>query len=169
MLAAMKQIKAARPQIEVLIVLPDAGLASLARSVGSPADVQIQIGNLHGALSRTAAAIASTGTVTMECALFGVPTVTLYKTSWSTYQVGKRIVTVKSLTMPNLLAGKTVFPEFIQDAATPANIAGAALDLLGNAERRGSIQHDLANIVNSLGGPGAMQRAARAIVSLLGD
>ena len=59
--------------------------------------------------------------MTMECAFFGVPTVTLYKTSWLTYQIAKRIVTVKSLTMPNLLAGETVYPEFIQDDATPEN------------------------------------------------
>ena len=68
----------------------------------------------------------------MECAFFGVPTVTLYKTSWLTYQIGKRIVTVKSLTMPNLLANEEVFPEFIQSAATPENISHAALELLQN-------------------------------------
>ena len=68
---------------------------------------------------RADVAIASTGTVTMECAFFAVPTVTLYKTSWSTYQIGKRIVTVKWLTMPNLLANQEIFPEFVQNAATP--------------------------------------------------
>ena len=49
-------------------------------------------------------AIASTGTVTTECAYFGVPTVAFYKTSWSTWQIAKRIVKVKYVAMPNLLA-----------------------------------------------------------------
>jgi lipid-A-disaccharide synthase len=103
----------------------------------------------------------------MECAFFGVPTVTLYKTSWVTYEIGKRIVKVKSLTMPNLLAGDEVFPEFIQGAATPENISRAALELLQNEARRRSMKARLAEIIASLGGPGASRRAALAITELL--
>jgi lipid-A-disaccharide synthase len=117
-------------------------------------------------LAQADIAIASTGTVTMECAYFSVPTVTLYKTSWLTYEIGKRIVTVKSLTMPNLLAGEEVYPEFIQEAATAENIAGAALELLQNEPRRQKIKSQLEKIVASLGEPGAAQRAAAAILSL---
>jgi lipid-A-disaccharide synthase len=102
----------------------------------------------------------------MECAFFGVPTVTLYKTSWLTYQIAKRIVTVKSLTMPNLLAGETVYPEFIQDEATPENLSRAALELLQDKARRTEIKAQLAKIISSLGEPGAANRAAAAILSL---
>jgi lipid-A-disaccharide synthase len=56
------------------------------------------------ALLDTDVAIASTGTVTMECAYFGVPTVALYKTSWINYQIARRISLVRYLAMPNLLA-----------------------------------------------------------------
>ena len=110
--------------------------------------------------------VSKTGTITMECAFFGVPTVTLYKTSWLTYQIGRRIVTVKSLTMPNLLADEAIYPEFVQDAATPENIAGAALNLLQNEPRRAQIKKRLAEVIATLGGPGAPERAARAILSL---
>jgi hypothetical protein len=75
-------------------------------------------GGLADALRGAELAIASTAPSRMECAWFGVPAVTLYKTSWATYQIGRRIVKVNSLTMPNLLAGTTVYPEFLQDAAT---------------------------------------------------
>jgi lipid-A-disaccharide synthase len=129
-------------------------------------DFEIQISNLPQALAQADVAIASTGTVTMECAFFGVPTVTLYKTSWSTYQIGKRIVRVKWLTMPNILADEEVFPEFVQDAATSEHIAGAALELLQNEPRRIQIKKRLAQVVSSLGGPGANTRAATAILSL---
>ena len=77
------------------MVLPNQTLLQLAKSLG--ANVEIQIGELPWALAEADVAIASTGTVTMECAFFGVPTVTLYKTSWLTYEIAKRIVTVKSL------------------------------------------------------------------------
>ena len=103
----------------------------------------------------------------MECAYFGVPTVTLYKTSWSSYQIAKRIVSVKSLTMPNLLANEAVFPELVQTAATPENLARAALELLQNHDRRNQIKARLAEVVASLGDPGASRRAAEAIVGLL--
>jgi lipid-A-disaccharide synthase len=125
------------------------------------------LGNLPDALAKADLAIASTGTVTMECAFFGVPAVTLYKTSFVTYEIGKRIVKVKSLTMPNLLADEEVFPEFIQNSATAENIASAALDLLQNESRRDSIKTKLAEVISSLGGPGASQRAAQAITRLL--
>jgi lipid-A-disaccharide synthase len=68
--------------------------------------------------------------------------------------------------MPNLLAGGAVFPEFIQGAATPDHIAGAALELLQNEPRRIQIKKRLAEVVSSLGGPGANTRAATAILSL---
>jgi lipid-A-disaccharide synthase len=167
MLGALKLIREKLPSAKAKMVLPDEALKQLADKLSAlPSDTEIQIGNLPQALAQADVAIASTGTVTVECAFFGVPTVTLYKTSWSTYQIAKRIVTVKSLTMPNLLANEEVFPEFVQGAATPKNIAGAALELLQNEPRRIQIKKRLAEVVSSLGGPGANTRAAATILSL---
>ena len=168
MLGALKLIRGKLPSAKAKMVLPDENLKQLADKLSTlPPDMEIQIGNLPQALAEADVAIASTGTVTMECAFFGVPTVTLYKTSWSTYQIGKRIVKVKWLTMPNILADEEVFPEFVQGAATPDNIAGAALELLQNEPRRIQIKKRLAEVVSSLGGPGANARAATAILSLV--
>jgi lipid-A-disaccharide synthase len=167
MLGALKLIREKLPDIRTKMILPDEALKQLADKLSAlPSDTEIQTGNLPQALAQADVAIASTGTVTMECAFFGVPTVTLYKTSWFTYQIAKRIVMVKSLTMPNLLADEEVFPEFVQGAATPDHIAGAALELLQNEPRRVQIKKRLAEVVSSLGGPGANQRAASAILSL---
>ncbi|MEQ2007170.1 MAG: lipid-A-disaccharide synthase [Limisphaerales bacterium] len=129
--------------------------------------VHYSVGNLSDALRSATIAIASTGTVTMECALFKVPTVALYKTSWSTYEIGKRIVTVKFLAMPNLLANEAVFPEFVQDAATGTNLSEAALALLKDETRRKEIQGKLDRIIAGLGSAGANVRAAKAIWRLL--
>jgi lipid-A-disaccharide synthase len=164
MLAAIKQIQQTHPATKVRMVLPNNALVELAKSLGAAMD--IQIGNLPSALARADVAIASTGTVTMECAFFGVPTVTLYKTSSITYEIGKRLITVNSLTMPNLMAGKTIYPEFIQNDATAENLAGATLSLLKDASRRATIKAQLAGIIASLGEAGATRRAADAVVSL---
>jgi lipid-A-disaccharide synthase len=167
MLGALKLIQAKLPGAKAKMVLPNESLKKLATGfIGSQLGVEIQVANLPEALALTDAAIASTGTVTMECAFFGVPTVTLYKTSWLTYEIGRRIVTVKSLTMPNLLADNDVYPEFIQAAATPENISRAALELLQDEARRQKIKSQLGTIIATLGGPGASQRAAAAILSL---
>ncbi len=167
MFAALKLIRSKLPDVQAKMVLPNQALKQLAEKMSAlPANFEIQTGRLPEALARADAAIASTGTVTMECAFFGVPTVTLYKTSWLTYQIARRIVTVKSLTMPNLLAGGEVFPEFVQNAATPGNIAAAALELLQNEPRRAQIKNRLAEVVSTLGAPGASARAASAISSL---
>jgi lipid-A-disaccharide synthase len=167
MLGALKLIQEKLPSSRAKMVLPNRALKIIANRLSMlQPDVEIQVGELPKALAEADVAIASTGTVTMECAFFGVPTVTLYKTSWLTYQIGKRIVTVKSLTMPNLLANGEVFPEFVQNAATPENISHAALELLQNESRRAQIKKRLAEIVSQLGGSGASERAAAAILSL---
>jgi lipid-A-disaccharide synthase len=165
MLDALKLIQKRFPEAQGKMILPTQTLADIAKSSGTT--LEIQIGGLWQALSESDIAITKTGTVTLECALFGVPAVTMYKAFWGTYQLGKRIVKVNSLTMPNLMAKEEVFPEFIQDAATPENISRVALELLENESVRKRIKTKLAEVVAMLGGPGASQRAARAITDLL--
>jgi len=156
-------------QARLVMVLPDNQHADLARAAlaGSDGSIVLQTGGLSTLLPRADMAIASSGTVTLECAWFGVPTVVFYMLSRPEYKIGRRIVKVPFIAMPNLLAGEEVFPEFIQDTATAENLAGAALDLLNNMERRNNVRVKLAKAVASLGGPGATRRAAQAILSLL--
>lgn len=164
---ALEKMRAEVPKLCARMVLPNATLLEKAKAMGLPENLDVQIGGLADALRQADLAIASTGTVTLECAYFGVPAVALYKTSWVTWQIARRIVTVKYAAMPNLLANQEIFPEFIQDAATPANIARAALELLRNDARRQQIKARLAEVVNSLGPPGAARRASKAVLELL--
>lgn len=149
------------------MVLPDEKLREQAQALlASVPNLQVQVGGLSAALRTATVALASTGTVTLECAWFGVPTVALYKTSPLTYAIGKRIVQVSHLALPNLLAGEAVMPEFIQHAATAENLAREVVDLLRDDTRRAVIKAKLASVVRLLGQPGASGRAARAILSL---
>lgn len=192
MIEAAKAVARATP-IRVRLVLPAAHLQQLAIrlagelagarqpvageadfpiltvDVGTGLELELEVrhGDLAVSLPEAAVAIASTGTVTLECALFGVPTVAIYKTSWSTYQIARRLITVDHLAMPNLLAGREVFPEFIQDAAIPGNLARATLELLRDARRRRTVRAALRRVARGLGGPGASCRAAAHIASLM--
>lgn len=166
MLGALEYIRGQLPGVRAKMVLPSESMRGLA-AAAEDAGVEIHIGNVPEALAQADLAITKTGTVTMECAFFGVPAVTIYKKSLLGLAIDLGVITVKSLTMPNLLAGETVYPEFLANAATAENVAIAALRLLHDEPRRQKIKAQLAGIVASLGEPGASRRAAKAVLSLL--
>jgi len=99
-------------------------------------------------------AIAASGTVTLQCALSGTPLVVLYKTSRATFCIGRRLVTIPWIAMPNVLAGKRLVPEFIQDAATAEAIASEAIAILGDPERYRKLSEELLHLRVLLGGRG---------------
>ena len=165
MLEAARRITAEQ-KIRLRVVLPSPAMQNLARSVADLFGVAVQTGELATALASATAAIAASGTVTMECAYFQVPTVVIYKTSWSTYLLGRTFIGVKYLAMPNLLADQQIYPEYIQGQANPENIYAATKDLLNNPIRRATIKSKLQTVIATLGEPGASHRAAQAILSL---
>lgn len=169
MLPAAREVsKAAGGLLQIQMVLPREELRPLAVALSRDfPEVAIQVGGLDETLRQATVALASTGTVTLECAWFGVPTVTLYKTSRLTFEIGRRIITVPHLAMPNLLAGGPLLPEFVQHTATPPALAGALIDLLRNRDRRAEMRVRLRDVARSLGPPGAAQRAADAILNLV--
>ena len=165
MLEAARRITAEQ-KIRLRIVLPSPTMQNLARSVADLFGVAVQTGELATALASATVAIAASGTVTMECAYFNVPTVVIYKTSISTYLLGRQFIKVKYLAMPNLLADQAIYPELIQSEANAENIYQAARDLLNNQSRRAAIKSQLQQVITTLGEPGASHRAARAILTL---
>ena len=167
MLQAARAIAAAHP-VRFDLVLPNESLLDYANTflAGAP-PIVARAGGLAEALLVADVALASTGTVTLECAFFKVPTVAMYKTSWSTYQIGKRIVKVKFLAMPNILADEAVFPEFVQNDANPENLSRAALSLLQDVPEWKQTQEKLGGIIGSLEGQGGTRQAAEAVARLM--
>ena len=161
-------IIAAKKKIKLRMVLPNDEMLELAkRNIPSCTEINLQVGGLTKALGQASLAIASSGTVTLECAWFRVPTVVLYKTSPLTYAIGKRVVKVPHLAMPNLLAEEELFPEFIQAEASPENLGKASLRLLQDKSERVRILTGLERVSNQLGQPGAAPRAAKAILQTI--
>ncbi|HKS38889.1 MAG TPA: lipid-A-disaccharide synthase, partial [Verrucomicrobiae bacterium] len=169
MVDAAKHINRARPA-RFRMVLPNDALGTLAEPCKAQLhDLQLQIGGLAEALAEADLAITKSGTITMECAFFGVPAVVCYKTSWPTYLVGRIAVNVRHLAMPNLLAGEEIYPEFIQHHATGENIARASLQLVNDTARRNAMKARLSGVMQSLGKPGASERAAESVLKLLDE
>ena len=109
--------------------------------------------------------LSSSGTATLENALLGVPMVVVYKLSWPTYLLARALIRVPYIAMPNLLAGKALVPELIQHKATPAAVADEALRLLSDPRRLAGSRRELASLRDMLGGPGAVGRAADALLA----
>jgi len=91
--------------------------------------------------------------------------VALYRTSWLTYQIGKRIVTVDFMPCEPAV-GRRIMPEFIQDDAT-TKISGCRPGTAQGSGARAEARQELAHVVRSLGGSGASRRAAMAILARL--
>ena len=149
------------------ILLPNDEMHELAtRAVQGIPNCTIQHGNPESLLVKADVALTKTGTITLECAMHRLPAVAFYKTSPLTYQIGKRLVKVPYLSMPNLLAKQAVYPEFVQDDATPENLANAVIDLLQDEDRHAGVSLQLEELTRNLGKPGAPARAAQEVMRL---
>jgi len=110
--------------------------------------------------------LTASGTATVQAAIHGCPMVIVYRLSSLTYRLGKPFVHVDMYGMVNLVAGRRVVPELIQDAFTPEAVACEALDLLTNPARAAQARAALEDVRRQLGDPGASRRAAEAILAV---
>jgi lipid-A-disaccharide synthase len=130
--------------------------------------IQINVGETAEIMQRAWAGIVASGSATLEAAYFRMPFVLVYKVAWPTYLAARVVVNVNYLGMPNLLADKEVVPEFIQQQAKPGAIAKAAQPLMEDACTRERMISEFDAIISKLGGSGASERAARAILKEIG-
>jgi lipid-A-disaccharide synthase len=115
------------------------------------------------------AALATSGTVTLELAAAGVPMVAVYRTAWLTAQIVRRIVTVDTANLVNLVSGSRPVPEFLQEYFTTAAAADALLPLLGDSPERARQLAAFETVMTALGreGPPPGLRAARSVLAAL--
>lgn len=119
-------------------------------------------------LSRAQAAMVTSGTATLETALFGVPEVVCYKGSLISYQIAKRVIKVKYISLVNLVMDKPIVKELIQNELTVDNLKNELNELLTNTDRIAQIRKDYEALKNILGkGGNASANAARSIIDFL--
>jgi lipid-A-disaccharide synthase len=112
-------------------------------------------------------AMVASGTATLETALLQTPMVITYKISPLTAAVGKRLVRVSHIGLVNIIAGKTLVPELVQDDATAEKLAAEVKAILSDRQRSDAIREELAGIRQKLGEPGASRRAAELALGLM--
>jgi len=135
-----------------------------------PAGVKPRVieGGTYNALAAADAAIVSSGTATVEAALLNTPMVVIYRVSPVTATLAKPLVRTPFFGMVNLIVEKQAVPELVQDDFTPERVAAETLRLLQDPNAREAQRKSLAEVRKRLGPPGAVDRAADAIVALLG-
>ncbi len=119
-------------------------------------------------LMQSKAALVTSGTATLETALFGVPEVVCYKGSYLSYQIGKRLVNIKYISLVNLIMDKLVVKELIQNDFTEDAVKKELQELLTNEKRKEQLQKDYAALAQILSvGGNASQKAATAITNFV--
>lgn len=141
--------------------LTDADLAP--RLTGCDLPITVTRERIHDLMRACDAVISVSGTVTLEVALVGTPLVIIYKLSPITFQLAKRLVKVEHIGLCNIVAGKTVARELIQDDASPEQIAAEVGRLLSDVSYTSEIKTQLASVPERLGGGGADQRMAELV------
>jgi lipid-A-disaccharide synthase len=111
-------------------------------------------------------AITASGTATVQTALHGKPMVVVYRLSPLSYRLGRRFVRVEDVAMVNIIAGRRIVPELIQDDCTPERVANETLSLLTNPEKAEAARCALQEVRERLGRPGASARAAEAVLEV---
>ncbi|RYG45814.1 MAG: lipid-A-disaccharide synthase, partial [Chitinophagaceae bacterium] len=122
----------------------------------------------YSLLEQSAAALVTSGTATLETALFGVPEVVCYKGSAISYEIARRVIKVKYISLVNLIMDKLVVKELIQHELTVENLYRELKELLENKTRQAELKKDYSDLKKILGEGGhASQKAALSIVNYL--
>ena len=167
MLAAAKILKQRHPEID--FAMPRAAtiarevLAGYIREAG--VEVRLTEGHTYDVMSVADLAIVTSGTVTLEAALCGLGCEILYKSSPVSFWIAKQVVKIPNIGLPNIVAGRQIEPELLQDDCTPEKIAATALELL-EPERFARLQRDLQEVKEKLGEPGAVRRVADLVLRM---
>ncbi len=122
-------------------------------------------GQSHQLMVNADLLLSTSGTATLEAAVLGAPMVVAYKASWLTYLICNGLRVSKYFTMINILAGREIVPEFLQNAASPKRLAQAAQGLMKN-RRLEAVSAELLEVCKLLGEPGATHRAAEEVLKI---
>ncbi|MGL5206391.1 MAG: lipid-A-disaccharide synthase [Acidaminococcaceae bacterium] len=170
MLDAAKLMVKANPALE--FVMPRAGTIprEMLEAEMNRAGINVRIteGNNYDVMGVADVALAASGTVTLEAALCGLPSIIVYKTAPLTAFIIRRLLNIADIGLPNIVAGRRILPELLQEDAVPDKMAAEVLRLLEPAAHAQALA-DLADVKKRLGEPGAVRRVAELTLRVAGE
>ncbi len=169
MLATASLIAQRLPECQfILPVAPTLEESFIREQLGddAPQSLHLVIGESRNVMRASDVALVASGTATLETALMGTPMVVMYIINRLNYAIMKRLISIPDISLVNIVAGRRIVPEYVQDAATPEAMADDVLSLLQDETRRDTMLKDLQALKINMGDSGASSRVAELIVSL---
>ncbi|MBF0142647.1 MAG: lipid-A-disaccharide synthase [Magnetococcales bacterium] len=158
MVTACERLRQGRPGTHFVLALAD----NLSSHLAKDFPWLVVKGRTQAVLAAADAALVASGTATLEAALVGTPMVVVYRTSWATYEIGRRVIRVDSISLVNLVAGRVLVPERIQGEATPEILAHDLSRILDDPSVAARMRQGFAEIRSKLAAPA---RSAAAVVA----
>ena len=168
MLASARKVQEQIPDCQFFLpvapTIPLERIESVVKASGVP--VIFTRNSTYNLMQIADCAIAASGTVTLEAALMELPSVIVYRVKTATYWLIRLVANVSHVGLPNIVSGRRILPELIQDEATSANVSQAALRLLQDPAVRQQARSDIKQVRINLGQPGAVMRVAKIVLDV---
>lgn len=157
------------PNLKCLLPRASTISGDLIRSIlkDTPVEVKILDGDIYPVLRACDLALVASGTATLETAMMQTPMIILYKVSPLSFWIGKRVIKVPFIGLPNLVAEEQIVPELVQEEVTTQRIVREALSLLEDGERRRNMINGLARVREKLGEKSASRRTAQIALDMM--
>jgi lipid-A-disaccharide synthase len=171
LLASARLLLKEIPDLQFVIPLapgiPKAALSFQMKNISVP--VKVVEGFTYDVMNLCELLITASGTATLEGAILGKPMIIIYKVSFLSYWIGRALIRVDHIGLVNLVAEKEIAPELIQKDVIPQRIADEAFRILRDPILSRKMTESMGEVRQRLGDPGAAQRAARIVCSMLGE
>lgn len=168
MLPKMMSVVSQFPEYQFVV----AGVSNLPNSLYQQSlqkfpSVKLVMDSAYDLLQVASAALVTSGTATLETALFNIPQVVCYETSTLSYQIGKRLISVPFISLVNLIAGKEIVKELIQDELSESNLRQELAEITSNKSNRERLLNDYAHLHQLMGEAGASEKTANLMLKYL--
>jgi lipid-A-disaccharide synthase len=168
MLDAARELNVSRPQWQLVVALAPTvtrgQVEEIVREIGAPPNLKLIFNDTYNAVAAAELAVVASGTATLETAVIGTPLVVVYKASALNWRVFWPLINVPFVGMPNLIAGREVAPELLQDDLTGAKLAALVSEMMSDTGRLARARADLGEVRAQLGEARASERAARSVL-----
>ncbi|MDZ7266421.1 MAG: lipid-A-disaccharide synthase [candidate division KSB1 bacterium] len=168
MIATARILQQQHPGLQIAVAQAPTLPARLYQEIIPNGDVRLLAGTTYELMRDSTACLVCSGTATLETACFGTPLAIVYRVSRLSYAIGKRLVKLPYIGLVNVVAGRLIAPEFVQQAFQPQRVAGALSPYLQPTPERAAICRALQQVRERLGTPGASQRTAAIALRLAG-
>nr|MDQ3013720.1 lipid-A-disaccharide synthase [Acidobacteriota bacterium] len=139
----------------------------IAEAIQSCSNIHLIEHDTYNAVAAADLAVVASGTATLETAIIGTPLIVVYRASQLNWRIFHPLIRVPFVGMPNLIAGREIAPELLQDGLNAKRLAKEIVSFLSDPQRLAQARHDLTGVRDKLGEANASERAARQVLDLL--